>query len=160
MDPDVRNYFEPYRLRTPGQWIAGLAYVFGPQGLISASISHKDYSAGAFNNDGSEFFQSANAKIQGLYNQSISAKFGGEYRYGPWRLRGGYWMETQSLKDSGLDDNFGYSYGLGFYGGGWTLDAALVNASLNSSTALYQEENRFTTNLTDQSFILSFGIDL
>ncbi|HCK05108.1 MAG TPA: hypothetical protein DHV98_01730 [Flavobacteriaceae bacterium] len=160
MDPDVRNYYEPYRLRTPGQWNAGLAYVFGPQGLISASISHKDYSAGAFNNNGSEFFQSANAHVQRLYDQSISAKIGGEYRYGPWRLRAGYRMETQSLKDSGLDDNFGYSYGFGFYGGGWSIDAALVNTSLNSSTALYQEENRFTTNLTNQSFILSFGIDL
>jgi long-subunit fatty acid transport protein len=160
MDPDVRNYFEPYRLRTPGQWNVGLAYVFGPQGLISGSLSQKNYGAGSFNNDGSDFFQSANSTIENSFDQSISAKLGGEYRYGPWRLRGGYWMETQTLKELGLDDNFGYSYGLGFYGGGWTLDAALVNSSINTATALYQEQNRFTSTLNNQSFILSFGIDL
>ena len=160
MDPDVRNYFEPYRLRTPSQWNAGLAYVFGPRGLISASLSHKDYSGGAFNNDGSEFFQSANSVIENSFSQSLSAKFGGEYRSGPWRFRGGYWIETQATKEFNLDDNSGYSYGLGFYGGGWTLDAAIVNYSINSSTALYQEENRFSSTLMNQSFILSFGIDL
>ena len=69
-------------------------------------------------------------------------------------------METQTLKELGLDDNFGYSYGLGFYGGGWTLDAAIVNSSSNTATALYQEQNRFTSTLNNQSFILSFGIDL
>ena len=160
MDPDVRNYFEPYRLRTPSQWNAGLAYVFGPHGLISASLSHKDYGGGSFSNDGSEFFQSANSTIENLFDQSISARLGGEYRFGPWRLRGGYWMESQSLKDSGLNDNYGCSYGFGFYGGGWTLDAALINSSINSSTALYQQENRFSNTLMNQSFILSFGIDL
>ena len=166
MDPEIRNYFEPYRLRTPGQWNVGLAYVYGPQGLITASLSHKDYSSGAFNNDGSEFFESANNTIQSIYDQSISAKFGGEYRYGRWRLRAGYWLQTQSLNDSNstgssnLDDNSGYSYGLGFYGGDWTIDFGMINTTLNSSTALYQEQNRFTSTLTNQSFILSFGVDL
>lgn len=160
MDPDVRNYFEPYRLRTPSQWNAGLAYVFGPQGLISAALSHKDYSGGVFNDNGSEFFQSANSIIDNSFNKSLSARFGGEYRYGPWRFRAGYWTEGQASKNLGLDDNFGFSYGLGFYGGGWTIDAALVNASVNSSTALYQEQNRFSNTLTSKSFILSFGIDL
>ncbi len=160
MDPDVRNYFEPYRLRTPSQWNAGLAYVFGPSGLISASLSRRDYSGGTFNNDGSEFFQNANAVIENSFDQSISAKLGGEYRYGPWRIRAGYWMESQAVKELGLEDNFGYSYGLGFYGGGWTLDAALVSYSNNTATALYQEQNRFTSRLNNQSFILSFGIDL
>lgn len=160
MDPDVRNYFEPYRLRTPSQWNAGIAYIFGPQGLISASLSHKDFSSGAFNDDGSEFFKSANAVIENSFNQSISARFGGEYRYGPWRLRGGYWIEKQSTKDFGLDDNFGLSYGLGFYDGGWTLDAALINTSTNTSTALYQEQNRFSSALNSKSLVLSIGIDL
>lgn len=160
MDPDVRNYFEPYRLRTPSQWNAGLAYVFGPQGLISASLSHKDYSGGAFSDNGSEFFQSANSVIENTLDKSLSAKVGGEYRYGSWRFRGGYWSESQALKNLNLDDNFGYSFGIGFYGGGWTIDTALVNATINSSTALYQEANRFSNALTSSSFIISFGIDL
>ena len=160
MDPDVRNFFEPYRLRTPSQWHAGLAYVFGAQGLISASVSHKDYSGGAFSEDGSEFFRSANESIQNLFDQSLNIKFGGEYRMGSWRIRGGYWGETPSIKDLGLDNNSGYSYGLGYFGGGWTLDAALVNTTINQSTALYQEQNRFNADLSNQSFIVSLGIDL
>jgi hypothetical protein len=81
-------------------------------------------------------------------------------------LRAGYWLQTQSLNDSNstassnLDDNSGYSYGLGFYGGDWTIDFGMINTTLNSSTALYQEQNRFTSTLTNQSFILSFGVDL
>lgn len=160
MDPEVRNFYEPYRLRTPGQWNAGLAYVFGPQGLISASLSQKDYSSGAFNEDGSSFFNNANNTINQEYTQSMKLSLGGEYRFGPWRLRAGYWQEEQALKNTDLSDNFGMNYGIGFYGGGWAIDAAFVNTVTYAYSARYLLENQFSNELKSNSLIISLALDL
>ena len=52
------------------------------------------------------------------------------------------------------------NYGIGFYGGGWAIDAAFVNTVTYDYSARYLLENQFSNELKSNSLIISLALDL
>ncbi|MEM6801054.1 MAG: hypothetical protein AAF696_06590 [Bacteroidota bacterium] len=88
-----------YSLNTPFRATAGLMYLFGKSGFLTADVDFTDYSTAQLNSDVDDFFRE-NARIQGLYKQVLSYRFGGEFRAGILRLRAGAAFIGDPLEDA------------------------------------------------------------
>jgi hypothetical protein len=81
-----------YRLTTPAKVTAGLMYLFGKSGFLSADVDVMDYSTALFvaNADAYSFAQE-NKNIRDLFQLSYNYRIGGEARLSDmFRLRAGY----------------------------------------------------------------------
>jgi long-subunit fatty acid transport protein len=134
-DYPLPNYYD-YQLKTPGQFIGSLAYVFGQYGLISFDYTYKGFSNTKLQPSGN-FIDENQDLSSGLRNTS-SFKFGTEWKYKILSFRGGYRIIQTPYKDLSTDyDIKGYSLGLGIkLTRRFALDFAYDNAS-------YQDQYRF-----------------
>lgn len=125
VNPNVTNYYDPYKLQTPGKWTGSTAYVFGKKGLISIDYSIKDYSNTTFRPKNDSYFSGLNSDLNSLLSASSELRIGGEYKINLWSLRAGYRQEQSPYKNKlTIGDLTGYSAGLGYNFGGTKLDLA------------------------------------
>lgn len=117
--------YKEYKFRTPSQWLASMAYVFGNYGLISVDFSYKDYAKMKYSE--LPFSKNINDGIDNLFNGSYSSRIGGELKPLPrLSLRAGYRFEQSPYKDDALmGDLWGCSLGLGYaFGRGLSVDVS------------------------------------
>jgi len=123
VDPGVTLIYEPYKVRTAGNFTGSLAYVAGKKGLISFDYilrNHENISLGPDNN-----FANQNAFISNVLKNAAEYRIGGEYKIQKFSLRGGYRFEESPYEDGKTIGNLtGYSGGLGYNFGRTKLDAA------------------------------------
>jgi len=161
LDPKIINVFYRYKLRTPWKLAGSAAYIFGKKGLISFDYSYKDYSFTKFDtsyNDSS--FASENNTIQNELKGSSSFKVGAEYRLKLVSLRGGYVFEESPYKNENTVGNLnGFSFGLGYYLGNYSIDLSysrvqqdrvqqLYDVGLTSTAFIESAINNYTLGLT------------
>ena len=147
INPQVSNLYPEYKLKTPANFTAGLAYVFGDSGLLSFDYGRKDYSKMEFRPDNDPYFQDQNAIISDRYKAASTYKFGGEYRIKGWSFRGGYRFEEGISTDNSFGDLNGYSLGLGYSFGNFKLDAAFLQSKRSVANQLY------SIGLTDSALV-------
>lgn len=87
-----------YSLNTPFRATAGIMYLFGKNGFISADVDFTDYSAAQLDSDVDDFFVENN-RIENLYKQTINYRVGGEYRVGILRVRAGAALYGDPLEE-------------------------------------------------------------
>jgi hypothetical protein len=163
VNPNVINIYEVYRLQTPGKLTGSLAYVFGKIGLISFDYSVKDYSNTQFRPSSDSYFASLNNEINNTLGSSASYRLGGEYRYKQFSFRGGYRMEESPYKDDRFfGDLTGYSMGLGYSFGDFSLDFAYSYAERDINYQLYRVGLTDTAQIQSKfdNFILTFAFNL
>ena len=149
VDPRVINVYENYYLRTPGKVSASAAYIFGAQGLISVDYSFKDYATIQFDDtDFDSYFSSVNTTIDNSLKGVSSIRLGGEYRIKQVSLRGGFQFEESPYQNTAtLGDLTGFSFGLGYNYGNYSLDLSYARAEQKRTQQLY------SVGLTDKATI-------
>ncbi|MFD1063565.1 OmpP1/FadL family transporter [Winogradskyella litorisediminis] len=164
INPNVINIFPEYRLRTPGKITGSLAYVFSDKGLFSFDYSRKDFSQTTFKPSGDPFFAFQNNEISNLLGVSNTYRIGGEYRYNKLSFRVGYRFQESPYKNENImGDLTGYSLGLGYKVGSFSVDAAFSQSQREQSNLLYSEAPSFTSAQVDSKFTdfvvtFTFGI--
>jgi len=163
VNPRVLNIFADYDLTTPGNFGAGLAYIFGPSGLISFDYTYKDYSNISFGPSYDPVFSELNSEIDSTLKSSSSIRVGGEYRISQFRLRGGYRYEESPYKNKSiLGDLNGFSAGIGYSITNFSFDFSYSRSEQDRQQELY------TIGLTDtasintvlNNFIFTFGFNI
>ncbi len=138
VDPRVVNVFEKYELRTPWKISGSAAYIFGKHGLISFDYNYKDYSFSKFNSSNDSEFIAENNAIKNELKGASSYKVGGEYRLKQLSLRGGYIFEESPYKNkTTVDDLNGFSMGIGYNLGNYSLDFSYSRTEQNREQQLY-----------------------
>jgi hypothetical protein len=129
VDPQITNYFSPYKLQTPSKITGSFAYVFGKTGLISIDYAVKDYSATKFKPENDSYYSGLNNTMSTILNSTGELRIGGEYKINEWSLRGGYRFEQSPYKNTTtMGDLTGYSGGFGYNFGATKLDLAYSTA--------------------------------
>ncbi len=148
VDPQIPNYYPPYKLQTPGKYTGSFAYIFGKSGLISIDYALKDYSNTKFQPTNDTYFISVNNTMTNILTNTGELRLGGEYNIKQWSLRGGYRFEQSPYKDKNImADLTGYSGGLGYSFGATKLDFAYSYAQRNT------QQGFFSQGLTDPASI-------
>ncbi|MGJ5642361.1 outer membrane protein transport protein [Formosa sp. S-31] len=160
VNPRISNIYPAYKLQTPGKIGAGVAYVFGYQGLISVDYSYKDYGNTKFKPKNDVYFSEQNNIIENNLKAASTFAIGGEYRLKQLSFRGGYRFEESPYKDGNtIGDLSGYSLGIGYSFGGTKLDFTydmsqrdseqqLYNVGLTDAVALDNRNSNFTVSLS------------
>ena len=137
INPRIVNIFSKYRLTTPWKLAFSGAYIFGKKGLISVDYYYKDYKATRFNSS-STYFNNENNIIKNEFKGASTIKIGGEYRLNRLSLRGGYQYQESPYKELSSRGNLnGFSGGIGFYLGSYSLDFSYSRIQQNGNLSLY-----------------------
>lgn len=160
VDPQIINYYDPYKLTTPGKVTGSFAYIFGKTGLISLDYSLKDYGNTKFEPENNSYYSNLNSEMSNTLKSSGELRVGAEYKIKEWSLRGGYRFEESPYKDkTTIGDLNSISGGLGYNFGTFKLDFAYTNAQRNSQQPFFNQgftdaakiktiNNNFTMTLT------------
>ncbi len=148
VDPRIVNIFYKYELRTPWKISGSAAYIFGKHGLISFDYNYKDYSFSKFSPTNDPSFSSENNKIKNELKGASSIRVGGEYRLNQLSFRGGYIFEETPYKNkTTIDDLNGFSMGMGYNLGNYSLDFSY------SRTQQEREQELYSIGLTNAASI-------
>lgn len=140
VDPQVTNYYAPYKLQTPSKLNGSLAYVFGKTGLISIDYSIKNYGNTKFQPENDVYFRDLNNEMNNILNTTGELRIGAEYKIKAWSLRGGYRFEESPYKNSNtIGDLTGYSGGLGYNFGAFKMDFAYNYDERNSQQGFFNQ---------------------
>jgi len=138
INPRVINIFNEYDLQTPGKIAASAAYIFGTQGLLSFDYSYKDYSNIEFSPTRDPSFSALNNSIDNTLKATSTYRLGGEYRIDKLSLRGGYHYEESPYEnEQTVGDLSGFSLGLGYNLGSYSLDLAYSRSEQDRNQQLY-----------------------
>lgn len=150
VNPNITNYYDPYKLQTPSKWTGSMAYVFSKRGLISIDYAVKDYSKTQFKPANDTYFRGLNNSLNTLLNNATELRMGAEYKFQAWSLRGGYRLEQSPYKNkTTIGDLRGYSTGVGYNFGGTKLDLSYATFKRDSNIGFFEK------GLTDGALINS-----
>ena len=127
-----------YNLNTPLKIGGGATVFLGKNGFLSADVDWLDYSTA---NISSRDFDEGpdNLAIEQLYTSTINFRFGGEYRFNNFRIRGGYGYYGDPIANSDFDRSTQQiSGGLGAKFNKFSIDFALVNQKFSTLYSSYQ----------------------
>ena len=178
-------YFE---LRTPWEYQLSAAYIIGNKGLISVEYDARDYSSMKYAPSRQysmpkSYFKDANNKLSDCLQTQQTFKVGAEYRISKAvSARAGYALTTSPYTDDAynatinpndhgivyssytkpnfqtLGDQSYLSFGAGWRGKNWTLDAAYVYHHQDQKTAAYPGD--FSTCVMNDLDINKHSFDL
>ena len=144
VDPQLVNYYAPYKLQTPSKFTGSFAQIFGKTGLISIDYSIKNYGNTKFQPKNDVYYRGLNSEMDNILSTSGELRIGAEYKIKEWSLRGGYRFEEGPYKNSNtIGDLNSFSGGVGYNFGVFKLDVAYAYAERNS------QQGFFTQGFTD-----------
>jgi long-subunit fatty acid transport protein len=125
VDPQLVNYYAPYKLQTPSKFTGSFAQIFGKTGLISIDYSIKNYGNTKFQPKNDVYYRGLNSEMNNILSTSGELRIGAEYKIKEWSLRGGYRFEEGPYKNSNtIGDLNSFSGGLGYNFGVFKLDVS------------------------------------
>lgn len=140
VNPNIVNYYAPYKLQTPDKFTGSFAYVFGKTGLISVDYSIKNYGNTKFQPENDVYFRDLNSEMNNILNTSGEVRIGAEYKIKEWSLRGGYRFEESPYKNTAVvGDLNSFSGGLGYNFGAFKIDFAYAYAERNSQQGFFSQ---------------------
>jgi hypothetical protein len=140
VNPQVTNYYEPYKLQTPSKLTGSFAYVFGKSGLISIDYAMKDYSKTKFKPENDPYFSDTNSYMNSVLDKTNEIRVGAEYKIERLSLRAGYRYEQSPYKNkTTVGDLTGYSGGLGYNFGSTKVDLSYSSSARNSQQGFFNQ---------------------
>ena len=140
VDPQIINYYAPYKLNTPNKFTGSFAYVFGKTGLISIDYAMKNYSKTKFQPENDPYYRNLNNEMNAILNNSSEVRVGAEYKIKEWSLRGGYRFEESPYKNkTTIGDLNSFSGGLGYNFGAFKLDFSYSNSQRSSQQPFFNQ---------------------
>lgn len=150
-----------YQLNTPWRFLAGLGWIFGKSGFVSADIEYANYANTQFGFDNFlEEEAAANAEIDALLSSALNLRVGGEYVLSDFRLRGGLQLKPSPV--ASLDEReLIYSGGLGYQRNKFAIDFAYQYGSREGVFIPYRvfttPEQIVQNKFTHHRLLLSLG---
>jgi hypothetical protein len=155
-----------YRLTTSWRTIASMGFIIGKTALISLESEMVQYPRAKLR--ASDYnFQQENETINTIYKQSsFNFRAGGEWRYGPFSIRGGFGFygspfEAQFVDSKTDQTTLSYSGGVGYRGKKYYFDLGYVNMERGEAFRAYNmssESTPFSTiQRTDNRVLTTFG---
>jgi hypothetical protein len=139
-----------YQLNTPLKAIGSVGFIIGKYGLISGDYEFVDYSKTRLRAPDYTFSEE-NSQIRKSFQSTYNLRFGTEWRYSAFSVRGGYAIYGSPYANNLNDEQLtSYSLGVGYTEGKLGLDLAWVHNSADKDYYLYASEN-FTTNAVNQN---------
>jgi len=122
-----KNY--DYDLVTPSKIVSSIGIQFGKIGLISVDVENINWDRMRFRNggDGHDYYYE-NQDISDIYKNATNIRTGGEFRLGPFALRGGYNYYGSAFEkdeENKASDYSAISGGIGFRQESFFVDAGL-----------------------------------
>jgi len=134
--------YSNYEITTPSKIDAGIAFIFGKNGLISADYEFIDYSSMSL--EPSKYFEYENEEIKNTMTSTHNIRVGTEWKVSFISLRAGYSYSQSPYKNNDWQsDTHSYSFGAGLNFKTWKLDLAYQASSRNYDYYIYD------TNLVD-----------
>jgi hypothetical protein len=155
-----------YELTTPMKAIAGIGFVIGKMGLISADYEFIDYSEAKLNSGDYKFFDE-NTAIRTKYTAAGNLRIGTEWRYDTYSFRAGYAMYASPFATgqgvSGADQERSvFSLGIGIRDVDYFLDLAYAFSTGKSFYLPYnlstEQVPGATTEMQTNNITLTFGV--
>ncbi|MES2574328.1 MAG: outer membrane protein transport protein [Bacteroidota bacterium] len=140
VNPNVINYYAPYKLQTPDKVTFSFAYIFGKTGLISIDYALKNYDKTKFKPENDFYYRGLNNEIDNTLTDTGELRIGAEYKIKALSLRGGYRFEESPYKNSKtIGDLNGYSGGLGYNFDIFKLDLAYNYSERSSQQGFFSQ---------------------
>lgn len=140
IDPQITNYYDPYKLQTPSKLTGSFAYVFGKKGLISIDYAMKDYGSTKFKPENDAYFSGLNTDLNAVLDKTGELRIGAEYKIEALSLRAGYRHDQSPYKNkTTVGDLTGYSGGLGYNFGATKVDLSYAYAKRNSQQGFFNQ---------------------
>ena len=127
-----------YNLNTPLKIGGGATFFLGKNGFVSADIDFVDYSN---SNIKSRDFDEGpdNEAIRSTYTSTLNYRFGAEFRFDVFRIRGGYAYYGDPIANSDFDRSTNQiSGGFGAKLNKFSIDLALINQRFDGLYSSYQ----------------------
>lgn len=126
-----------YKLTTPMKAMGSLALISKKLGLISVDYEYIDYSEARLRADDYDFFDE-NTNIRSFYHAVSNLRFGAEYRFAPFAIRGGYALYGNPYKSTINDaQHQSFSFGFGMRQELFFIDLAYVYSLAKEDYYLY-----------------------
>lgn len=158
-DKQVYNYnTDPgqfdYAFITPYKVTAGVSFIIAKSLLLNADFDVLDYRSSRFSST-SYNFRTENQAIRNSFDQAYNYRIGGEYKYGPLYLRGGFaWFDPvmndlgnsySDISTSGLvkikAGRQNVTGGLGYREESFYIDMAVVRSTTQDKYSVYAANN-------------------
>lgn len=138
IDPYKSKLFvNSYQMKTPWRFGLGTAIFFGKKGFLSGDVEFVNYGKSKLNSE--DFFTSkANGEIAANYESVMNIRLGGEYRIDNFRLRAGYSLFPDPIKNSDLGEKTNLTFGVGYRTVDYYLDFAVVSSSFKRQAIPYE----------------------
>jgi len=152
-----------YHVETAAKFVGSLAATISDFAVVSTDIEFINYASMRLRDSGEGYdFSVENQDISNIYRNNINWKFGAEFRFEPFYVRGGFgYYGSPYVKDELNEDAYSlmYSGGFGFRDKNFFIDFALSNTKRNESLLLYQtveEDAKLTSNTTRITTTIGF----
>ncbi len=152
-----------YKLYTPWKIIGSAGVLIDKSGFVSGEIEYVDYSAASFNYKSTDYYEDermVNDSISTLFGSAINARFGGEFAYKNFRLRGGVNFQQSPYEN---DDSFNnsFSLGVGIREEKFFLDFAYKRRNIEEGYVPYLTAQApmqlIENNINNNEYVLTFG---
>lgn len=155
-----------YELTTPMKAVAGIGFIIGKMGLISADYEFVDYSEAELSSGSYAFFDE-NTAIRSKYTAAGNLRIGTEWRYDVYSFRAGYAMYATPFASgqgvSGADqERNSFSAGIGIRDQDYFIDLSYV---LTTGKYFYlpyglssEQVQGATTEMRTNNITLTFGV--
>ncbi|MDD3737693.1 MAG: hypothetical protein PHP31_00145 [Lentimicrobiaceae bacterium] len=147
-----------YRINTPLRAIGSMAFIIGQHAIISGDYEYTDYSKANLRSDTYAFIDE-NSKIERVFKPSHNFRFGAEYRFMIFALRGGFAYYGSPYADN---DKLGamkaYSVGFGVRERNYFVDIAYQLQKSKEDFYMYDIAPVANQNISSNSIYLTFGL--
>ncbi len=156
-----RQLFE-YELNTPLRMIGSLGLVFGTAGLVSIDYEYADFTQMRLRSS-SDPFSIENRSIKNDFQQQHNLRIGGEYRFNPIVVRGGFAMNSNPYKSEITSlEKTTISAGIGIRERNYFVDFGYFITQYSEEFFQYYSFNRTRTtpveyDFTRQGFMMTVG---
>lgn len=130
--------FFDYEINTPWRFSGGMSFIFGKYGLISADYEFVDYSTAKIRSDSYSFIDE-NKAIESTYKATNNFRFGTEWWFENYGIRGGYAI-NQSPFSNNLNDGKQntISVGIGYKERSFSIDLGYSLSKSEEAYYIYQ----------------------
>ena len=131
--------YSDYEITTPSKVDAGIAFVFGKIGLISADYQFVNYSSMKIKPE--NYFEYENKKIENTMTSTHNIRIGTEWKVSFISLRAGYsFSQTPYKNNEWQSDTQSISFGTGFNFETWSLDLAYQVSNRDYNYYIYETD--------------------
>ncbi|HLN52904.1 MAG TPA: hypothetical protein VK212_04295 [Lentimicrobium sp.] len=134
--------FYEYELQTPFKAMAGVGFIIGKSGLISADYQYIDYSKARLRAPDHDF-DTENEAIKNGYLAANNFRLGAEWRVGAVSLRGGYAISDNPYSTGTNSAINTFSAGLGIRANKFFVDFSLLMNDMDDEYHLYSLPEEF-----------------